>query len=280
MDNDTYIKQVHDGPLVSIITPAYKAEKTISKTIESVINQTYENWEYIIIEDVSPDNTLEIVKKYAKEDKRIFVDVVGEENSKRPAVPRNVAISRSKGKYLAFVDADDQWLPEKLAIQVKFLENNPDYIGVCATANILTPDGNSKILDYGSDKDIFVEDLFNENVIITSSTIIRRESIEKTGGFPEDMKFRGFEDYALWLKVTTLGKIKLLNSPLIKYLDDVNNSVRGRVKTSSWVAFRDIFLEYLFWLLKNKKYSKVPHAFIKLMKLQVRVFYLKLKKDL
>jgi len=112
----------HENKLVSIIMPAYNAEEFISDSIESVLQQTYNNWELIIVDDNSDDNTPEIVEKYSQKDSRIHLKVLDKNSG--AAVSRNHAISRASGTYLAFLDSDDLWAKEKLTEQIKFMENN------------------------------------------------------------------------------------------------------------------------------------------------------------
>lgn len=107
-------------PLVSIITPNYNCEKYISETIESVINQTYKNWEMIIVDDKSFDNSIEIINKYKNIDSRI--KLVKMERNVGAAICRNKAIEVSSGKYLAFLDSDDLWMVNKLKKQISFME--------------------------------------------------------------------------------------------------------------------------------------------------------------
>src|SRR5690625_3752065 len=110
----------YEENLVSVITPAYNAARFIAETIESVLNQTYENWEMIIVDDCSQDETTSIIKKYQAQDERIHL-IELEENS-GSAVARNTAMDHAKGKYLAFLDSDDKWLPEKVAQEVAVVE--------------------------------------------------------------------------------------------------------------------------------------------------------------
>ncbi|MDR0307887.1 MAG: glycosyltransferase [Chitinispirillales bacterium] len=107
-------------PLISIITPCYNSEKYIAEAIESVLAQTYKNWEMIIIDDYSSDNSLDIVNTYAQKDGRI--KVVRQERNSGAAAARNRGIDISKGEYLAFLDSDDLWLSEKLEKQLRFMQ--------------------------------------------------------------------------------------------------------------------------------------------------------------
>ena len=108
--------------LVSIVTPTYNCGKFITETIESVIGQTYKNWEMIIVDDCSKDNTQEIVKKYLKNDKRI--KYIKFEKNQGAAIARNTAIREAKGRYIAFLDSDDLWSKDKLEKQINFMKKN------------------------------------------------------------------------------------------------------------------------------------------------------------
>ena len=111
-----------ENPLVSIITPCYNSEKFIAETIQSVQNQTYQNWEMIIVDDGSSDATVAIVDQIALSDKRIVIYKL--EKNSGTGIARNRALERALGKYIAFLDADDLWKPEKLEKQVTFLQDN------------------------------------------------------------------------------------------------------------------------------------------------------------
>ncbi|KTD99322.1 glycosyltransferase family 2 protein [Pseudoalteromonas sp. H71] len=108
-----------EQPLVSIIMPAYNAEKYISESIESVLAQSYKNWELLITDDRSTDTTQQIINKYAIQDSRIKL-FINEKNG-GAGVARNYSIGKASGRFIAFLDADDQWLPEKLTKQISFM---------------------------------------------------------------------------------------------------------------------------------------------------------------
>ena len=112
-------------PAVSIVTPVYNGEKTIAYTIESVLNQTFDNFEMIIVDDKSNDNTISIIKKYQALDKRIKLFTL--EKKSGAASARNRAIKEANGKYVAFLDCDDLWLKDKLEQQINFMKKNNIY---------------------------------------------------------------------------------------------------------------------------------------------------------
>lgn len=108
--------------LVSVITAAYNCEKTISETIESVLRQTYNNWEMLIINDCSSDNTVKIVEEYANKDTRIRL--INLDRNSGSAVARNKGIENAKGRFIAILDSDDLWKPKKLELQLDFMVRN------------------------------------------------------------------------------------------------------------------------------------------------------------
>lgn len=118
--------------LVSIITPSYNTGKFIGKTIESVLSQTYTNWEMIIVDDCSSDNTDEIVATYKDSRIRYFKN----KKNSGAAVSRNFALREAKGKWIAFLDSDDLWLPEKLEKQIAFMEKNNYHFSCCASTSV------------------------------------------------------------------------------------------------------------------------------------------------
>lgn len=113
---------LNNSPLVSIITPSYNASHYIEETIQSVLNQTYQNWEMIIVDDISTDDTVNIINKYCKIDDRIHLFILDEKGG--ASLARNKAIRESKGQYIAFLDADDIWKQNKLERQVQFMQEN------------------------------------------------------------------------------------------------------------------------------------------------------------
>jgi glycosyltransferase involved in cell wall biosynthesis len=122
-------------PLISIVIPAYKAEKFINETLDSVVNQTYRNIEAFVIDDGSPDNTLEMARKFESEKLKVLT-----QKNQGACVARNKGLSMSTGKYIQFLDADDVLSYDKIAEQVKILENNPGCLGVSPSVHFMDGD--------------------------------------------------------------------------------------------------------------------------------------------
>lgn len=122
--------ETKNNPTVSVIIPTYNRAHLVARAIQSVLNQTYQDFEIIIVDDASTDNTEEVVKSF--NDKRVGYMQLNE-NSGTSAVPRNTAIKTARGKYIAFQDSDDEWLPEKLKKQVKVFKNVLAEVGIVYT---------------------------------------------------------------------------------------------------------------------------------------------------
>ncbi len=185
-------------PLVSIVTPSYNASSFIKETIQSVQSQTYKKWEMIIIDDVSKDNTCELIKEEIKKDDRIRL-IELEENG-GAAIARNTGINCAEGKYIAFLDSDDLWLPEKLEKQVAFMQNN-DLAFSFTSYQIMDQDGKL------TEKVVHVPEKINyngllKNTIIGCLTVML--DIEKLGKVKMP-NIRTRQDTATWLKILKQG---------------------------------------------------------------------------
>jgi teichuronic acid biosynthesis glycosyltransferase TuaG len=211
----------NSNPLITIITPLHNAEIYIYETIESVINQTYKNWEMIIVDDCSTDSSRDIVKEFENKDTRIKL-IELEFNFGGPARPRNVGIENAKGEYVAFLDADDVWFPKKLEKQMDFLKQNQD-IDICHTlSNIIDENSVEKgVLNsrgiYNMLKFLVKEKnlLFYTNYININSTLMK---IDKALKFEEGKNLIAAEDWKYWIDNNKAGKnIKLVNEVLVKY---------------------------------------------------------------
>ena len=110
------------SPQVSIITPCYKASSTLAKTVESILAQTFSDWELILVDDCSPDDTCEKAETWCATDPRIHL--IRQKENGGAAVARNTGIGQARGRYIAFLDADDTWLPRKLERQLKLMQEN------------------------------------------------------------------------------------------------------------------------------------------------------------
>lgn len=187
--------------LVSIITPAYNASKYIAETIESVLAQTYNNWELLIVDDGSTDNTAEVVKPYLGDNR---ISYFYQKNGKQGKA-RNLAISKSKGEYLAFLDADDLWIPEKLNLQLTAIKtNNIDLL--FSQGWLFSETINSNLKEFNAPTGLqnaneFLSSMLMQNKVPILSVLVKKECVSRLGNFNENPKIQNAEDYQLWLRL-------------------------------------------------------------------------------
>lgn len=196
------------GELVSIIMPSYNTARFIEESIRSVLAQTYENWELIIVDDCSSDNTDEVVAKI--EDNRIRY-YKNEKNS-GAAVSRNRALKEARGKWIAFLDSDDLWMPEKLEKQIRFMEDNGYYFSY---TNYIEIDESSKPngRSVTGPKHIGKVGMYSYCWPGCLTVMYDAEQI----GLIQIKDIKKNNDYAMWLKVCDVSECHLLNDTLAKY---------------------------------------------------------------
>lgn len=201
--------------LISIIIPAYNSEKLIKETIESVLKQTYPYFELIIVDDGSTDKTKQIIRSF--KDKRIRY--IYQKNSGLPAKARNKGVTFAEGEYIAFLDSDDLWLPDKLKKQIDVIKQD-QYIGLVGTNAFLLYDRkktaihifNSLKTGYFSNKTFFPE-----NKIIQSTTLINKKAFDSVGGLKEDKNLKAIEDFDLWVRLYRQYPCYFINECLAYY---------------------------------------------------------------
>lgn len=180
--------------LVSIITPSYNSSQFIQETIDSVLSQAYVNWEMIIVDDVSTDNSIEIINQYIKNDSRI--KLIQLENNSGAAVARNTAIENAKGKYIAFLDSDDIWKKDKLEKQIKFMQNYDSSFSYSAY-DLINEEGKSLNTIKDPLTNLTYYELLKENQIGCLTAIYDQEKLGKIY-MP---LIRKRQDFGLWLNI-------------------------------------------------------------------------------
>lgn len=179
------------SPIISIIVPCYNQAQYLSEALESVLAQTMEDWECVIVNDGSTDNTLKIANEWAEKDNRFIV--IDKENG-GPSDARNVGIRASHGKYILPLDADDKIASTYLAKAVDYLENHHDTKLVYCLAEFFDGETGPFVLpDYEYEKMLW------QNLIFCSA-VYRRSDYDKTDGYNTNMK-HGFEDWDFWLSL-------------------------------------------------------------------------------
>ncbi|HOP86752.1 MAG TPA: glycosyltransferase [Syntrophorhabdaceae bacterium] len=215
---------------VSVIIATYNNENTIAKAIDSILNQTYDNWECVICDDASSDGTKDVICGYKEKygEKIIYIENI---NNCGPAYSRNRCIDIARGEYIAIQDADDISLPERLDKQVKFLNENKDISAVGTYAVLI----NDKGEEWGINKPLcfpIKENWVKGPQVIHASTMIRKKDLLDVGKYNENL--RRVEDYHLWLKMILKG-YNIATIPEILYKIHLNEaSYRRRSFKYRW----------------------------------------------
>ena len=204
--------------LVSIVTPAYNCKNTIDKTYKSIVNQTFSDWEWIIVEDHSTDGSFDFINSIIKNDNRVVL--LRTNNNSGAAVARNLGIEKAKGKYIAFLDADDSWKNNKLEKQIAFMENNKYYF-TFTNYDVLLPNGTVKKRRIKKQK-ITYKDLLNRNYI-GCLTVVYDCIVLGKQYMPIDCEKR--EDHGAWLDITRKGVIAYRLDDYLSTYNATNQSV-------------------------------------------------------
>ena len=245
--------------LISIAMPSYNHSNYISRAINSVLDQTYTNWELFIIDNNSTDGTDKVIDKFS--DSRIKVIKI--DNKGSIGVSRNKALELSNGKWLAFIDSDDWWNKEKLLQCSKLFDNNIDLI--YHDMNIYFEiSGNStehKIKSRKLKPPVIFDLIKNGNTIATSSVIVRTQILRKINGMSEDPNLIAIGDYHTWLKIAMISdKFEYLPYSLGTYRVHNHNVSKDFTEIIPTLAFRD-FLQNL--TPRQRQIVNEKHAYIK-----------------
>jgi glycosyltransferase involved in cell wall biosynthesis len=238
--------------LVSIITPNYNSAQFIAQTIESVLAQSYQNWEMLIVDDCSTDNSETIIRKYLEQDKRIRFYKT-KTNTGMPAGPRNIGIEKSCGQYIAFLDSDDIWFPTKLEQQLKIFENKNVAI-VFSYYEKITESGQRNDRIIKSPRQVTFDGLLKGNCIGCLTAIYDTARVGRLY-----FQYFHYEDYAYWLTILKNNYIaKNTNTVEALYRVKSNGESSNKIVSMNWIW--NIYRNYLkMSLLKSIYYFSFHH---------------------
>ena len=230
--------------LISVIIPTYQRRDKLKITLDSVLSQTYKNFEVLIMDDGSTDGTKEMINSY--KDPRIFYN--WQENTGGPAKPRNNGIKISKGSWIAFLDDDDTWKKNKLGEICGQINSNNDFIYHDYSLVLDNKHSNKKVIKSSNLKSpIFNNLLINGNIIGLSTVVTRKDLLLKINGFNEDVNMAPCADYNAWLRISQLtDKFFYLPKNLSYYNVDNNNMSNQDMTISKRLAIKEFskFLTY------------------------------------
>lgn len=202
------------SPTISVNIPVYNSEAYLAETIESVLNQTFQDFELIICNDGSSDNSIKIIHRYANQDSRIIV--ISREN-RGIVLTRNEMLSLSTGKYIAVLDHDDVALANRFELQVKYLEENPEVVCVGGDTRLIDNKGRylTTLVHLRGNEAITHSALQGHGSITHSCAMIRADILKGIGGY--DLETNLAEDLDLWLRLEEQGKLENIATPIVNW---------------------------------------------------------------
>lgn len=245
---------------VSVITPSYNSAKYISKTIDSVQAQTYTSWEMIIVDDCSTDNTCAIVEEYIKRDHRIRL--IRQKENMGAAKARTRAMWEAKGRYIAYLDADDIWLPEKLKTQISFMQKRKCGFS-CVSYEVINNAGESLKKDIHMLPEVDYIGFLTNNLLQTVGIMVDTSIVDRKYLVMPNIRRR--QDAATWLQILKAGyKCYGIDKVLAQYrrTDNSLSSNKFKAVKGMWTLYRDI--EHLSFLFSC--YCFVRYAFLAVWK--------------
>jgi glycosyltransferase involved in cell wall biosynthesis len=254
---------MNNDSLVSIIMPAYNSQKYIFDAINSVVQQTYQNWELIVVDDCSTDDTAFIIKEFARKDSRIK-PIFNDKNSGTPAKAKNIALKYTQGDFIAFLDSDDIWINTKLQLQIDLMVKNTNFY-LCYTGGYIIDEKSNIIRSFLPNYKFgfLLEDMLKQYEINNQSVLIRKECLNIKENFNEDIVIG--EDYNFFMNIVANFECCNIKEKLIKYRKH-NSSIskniqyiyQGTEKTIDELE-RDFFHKYQ----NSFKYARAKIAFYK-----------------
>ncbi len=236
-------------PSVSVIMPAYNSAKYIGEAIDSVLAQTYPVLEIIVVDDGSTDDTRKIVSQYSIPNTQC-IKYIYQEN-KGPAAARNKGIKEARGEYIAFLDSDDIWMPEKIAFQLARLEKEEKYSMMHSGRNRIMENGiivDSSLVECSEGR-VF-DELLMRNFVCCSSVILKKSCFNAVGYFDENIHNR-CEDYDMWLRIARNYEIGVIKQALVTYRVSSTGYNRSEIK-KAYDSEKTVFLKAVNYYTGDK----------------------------
>jgi len=248
-------------PKVSVIIPTYNAKETIERTVDSVLQQTEQDFEIILVDDVSKDNTYAILKSIAAQDRRIFA-FKNERNSKS-AYTRNVAISKAQGKFIMQLDDDDYCDPTRMQQQIDFLESHPkiDFVG----SNVAVFNAEGVYGRLTKPENPTVKDLLKTSQFFNPSMMFRREALEMVSGYRVSWETARGQDYDMYLRMYAVGLQGYNIQKNLTYYYQDNNYIKK-------IRWRNRLGEMYYRYRNFKKLGALPKALPYVVKPLIAIF--------
>ena len=261
-------KMVQNSPTVSVIIPTYNRAHLIGRAIKSVLSQTYRDFEVIVVDDGSTDNTEEVLRNFKDENEKI--KYIRHKENRGGSAARNTGIKNARGQYLAFLDSDDEWLPEKLEKQINIFCKCPDSVGVVYCLPYMQYDPsrymrkvNIPNLSHSNMYKFLLKD--SSPIVLTSLFMLSKRVFEKSGMFDERLPC--FQDHDLWIRVAKYYEFEFVDKHLVIIHQHLDSSLSRNIETlmkglplflEKWgnVMKREVGCQ-AYAKFKNKQISKI-----------------------
>ena len=207
---------------VTVIIPTYSRVKSTVEAVHSALNQTLKPSRIIVIDDGSPEANFSDLRTQLA---GLPVELIKGEKSSHPGRARNIGLAMSTSQWIAFLDSDDLWKPDKLKIQIDYAISQKAQ-AICTNASILDGNNSGGILYPSLPRILTTKTLIKTNHIINSSVLISRDLLLQVGGVSAEYSVRGVEDYSTWLKISKFVNWHVINEPLVLYAQFSEDSIR------------------------------------------------------
>lgn len=242
-------------PFVSVIVPTYNRAHLLPRALRSVTHQTFSHFELIVVDDGSTDNTREVVEQVG--DPRVrYIRLPANQGV---AAARNRGMRAARGELIAFLDSDDEWMPQKLSSQVALFRRSSDRIGLTYTGVETVDHRGGRRVDTPRHRGDIQDDILLRNVLHGggSSVMIRRSAMEAAGEFDED--FVAIEDYEYWVRVASRFHVDFVAEPLLRYHDPIGREDRKSLNIQENLAARECFYQKY---RTRMRHASVAHLFL------------------
>ena len=238
---------------IGVVIPTHNRAELTARAVDSILNQVVKPRQIVIVDDGSSKIELAKLKNLVSGE---TIQIIESEAVRHPGILRNIGVRLLHTNWVAFLDSDDVWLPDKLLIQLAYAEANKAE-AICSNGYLLE----EKIgpIEYlkinNANKIINTKQLLRKNLIINSSVLIKKDLLESIGGVSESYLVRGVEDYATWLRVSTKVKWHLINQPLVKYNSTQTDSISHTFGYQHYSFFSAI-LDFKYWQYKKSLFRR------------------------
>ena len=239
---------------VGVVIPTYNRPFETKRALESVLNQTISPSQIVIIDDGSDRESLEQLRELISPSSAKLIVI---EHTGHPGIARNIGVSALDTQWVAFLDSDDQWIKNKLEVQLEYAKKL-DLKAVCCNAELTNKTGNSAYFKSSKSFNLTLRKLLEDNRIITSSVLVDRKLLLSVGGVATSLSVRGAEDYATWLRVATLSNWFYIDQPLTIYFNNSSDSFRATSGFPQNYVRHFGLLDFQSWL----EARKLSHSWI------------------